>query len=100
MTTFIVPLSGYAEQFGITINNVNYTFTLTWRGSWYLDIGDSTNAPIVNGLPLVTGIDLLSPYGYLGFVGQIYMVNIAGGDNPPTFTNLGTDCIMQYVTGS
>jgi hypothetical protein len=99
MTTFTIPLAGYAETFGVALNNINYTFTITYRGSWFLDIGDLNNVPIILGLPLVTGIDLLAPYDYLGFVGQIYMINVAGGDSPPTFTNLGTDCIMQYVTG-
>ena len=98
MTTFIIPLTGVTETFNIVLNNIPYTFTVIYRGSWFLDIGDVNNVPIVQSIPLNVGEDLLAPYDYLGFVGQIFMVNVAGGDSPPTFTNLGTDCIMQYVT--
>jgi len=98
MTSFIIPLAGYAESFSIALNNVTYQLTIQWRGSWFMDIADSTNTPIVSGIAMVTGVDLLQPYGYLGFVGSMYMVNTAGGDAPPTFDNIGTDCILQYVT--
>jgi hypothetical protein len=37
------------------------------------------NLPIVNGIPLVTGVDLLAQYRYLGFSGRLW---VQGADNP------------------
>jgi len=98
MSTFTIPLSGYAETFSIALNNVTYQLTIQWRGSWFMDIADSSNTPIVSGISIVSVVDLLGSYGYLDIGGSMYMVNTAGGDAPPTFTNIGTDCILQYVT--
>ena len=96
-TTYTIPLAGYPETFSIALNNVTYQLTFLWRGSWFMDIADNTGAAIVSAIPMVIGVDLLAPYKYLGFAGSMYMVNKAGGDSPPTFTNLGTDVILTYV---
>lgn len=105
MATFIIPTTGGNETFDITLNGVEYTLQLIWRddpcgmGGWVLDIGDNQGDPLLQGIPLVTGVDLLAQYGYMNFGGQLYVQTLSGPSplDPPTFTNLGTDCQLYWV---
>lgn len=104
MTSFPIPLTGYPEAFSIALNGTNYKLTVQYRdndlGGWFLDIADSNGAPIVSGIAMITGANLLEQYGYLGIAGGagLYLVNSAGGDAAPTFSNLGTDAQLVMVT--
>lgn len=129
MTPYLVPLKPYAQQFTISLSGITYTLTLNFRalpewtetgndegivetggnsipfsidtddGGWVLDIGDANNNPIVQGIPLVTGADLLAKYGYLGFIGQLWVQSLSGNpDTTPTYANLGTNGMLFYVT--
>lgn len=103
MSTYVVPLSGSNESFSITLNTVNYGFLVMWRddpcgmGGWFIDISDSLGDPLVQGIPLITGADLLEQYGYLGFNGSLYVQTAQDPMAPPTFDNLGTDCQLYWV---
>lgn len=101
-TIFQVPVQTTGQVFTITLSGVIYTFTLLYRnvdqGGWVLDIGDANNNPIVQGIPLVTGTDLLAQYVYLGFVGGLYVQTTTDPDAVPTFTNLSVDSQLYYVT--
>jgi len=94
-TTFYeVPLSGAPQSFSISIAGATYNLRLTYQnvadGGWVLDLSDSSGNAIVQGIPLVTGADLLAQYGYLG-LGFSLVVNTDGdADAVPTFANLGT----------
>lgn len=96
-----VPLKAAQQQ----------TFTTTWpggvyrlrllytgapEGGWTLDIGDSQDRPLVCGIPLVTGADLLAEYRYLGFGGRLFV--IAAGDPavPPGFADLGAGTRLYF----
>lgn len=103
MTTFFsVPLQAQPQRFTITLSGVNYTLTVQYRniamGGWVLDIGDANNVPIAQGLPLVTGANLLAQYAYLGFVGALWVQTQSNPDAVPTFQNLGSDGLVYYVT--
>jgi hypothetical protein len=101
-TFFQVPLQAAPQRLTITLAGVQYTLTLQYRntveGGWILDIGDSNNNPIVQGIPLVTGADLLAQYAYLGFGGQLRVQTTSNPDAVPTFENLGTDGLLWFVT--
>jgi len=90
------------QQFTITLSGVTYTLTLQYRnisaGGWVLDIGDSNNNPIIQGIPLVTGANLLAQYAYLGFTGALWVQTQDDPDAVPTFENLGIDGQVYYVT--
>lgn len=66
-------------------------------GGWVLDINDIRNQPIVCGIPLVTGIDLLYQYKYLGFGGSLVVSSDGSPTTVPTFTNLGTISHLYFV---
>jgi len=86
----------------VSLSGVSYTFTLQYRnttmGGWVLDIGDANNNPLIQGIPLVTGANLLAQYAYLGFVGALWVQTLSDPDAVPTFQNLGIDGLLFYVT--
>lgn len=98
-----IPLqTGVPQTFTATLSGVKYTLTLQYRndvmGGWVLDIADSSGNPIVSGIPLVTGANLLAQYAYLGFTGGLYVQTTSDPDAVPTFTNLGDDGLLYWVT--
>ncbi len=99
-TTYLVPLSGSPEAFGITLAGVAYQFTVQWRDaadSWFLDIADNQSNPIASGIPLVTGADLLEQYAHLGIGGSLYVQSSPTPTDTPTFTNLGSASNLYFV---
>jgi hypothetical protein len=70
----------------------------TQEGMWILDIGDGDGNPLVCGIPLVVGIDLLWQYEYLKFPGMLFVASDAGDEKPPSFTNLGWTTHLYFMT--
>lgn len=101
-TYFTIPLQSQPQKFSIDLSGLTYNFTVQYRnvdmGGWYLDIADANGVPIVQGVPLVTGANLLAQYAYLGFVGALWVQTQSDPDAVPTFENLGTDGLLYYVT--
>ena len=99
-----IPLNGNAQQFYITLAGVTYRMLLMWReslwGGWFLDINDLSNNPLVQGIPLVTGADLLEQYPDLNIGGSMYVVSDGDPDATPTFDNLGTTSHLYFAVTS
>lgn len=89
------------QIFTISLNGVVYTITLFWcdaaDGGWVMNIGDAQNNPILNGVPLVTGADLLGQYEYLGIGIAIFVQTDNDPNAVPTFTNLGINSHIYYA---
>ncbi|WP_036771777.1 phage baseplate plug family protein [Photorhabdus australis] len=68
-----IPLSPINQQFDIQLDGINYKMRLIWRdiAGWILDIMTPDSEPIVTGLPLVFGTNLLEQYRHLGFNGSL-----------------------------
>lgn len=99
MSQFEIPLSPTPQKFSISLANVLYTLTLKWNpaaGVWVMDIADDSDTPIVNGIPLVSGSDLLEQYAYLGIDGAMY-AETEGSLLPPTYANLGITGHLYFV---
>jgi hypothetical protein len=101
MAVFEIPTSPEAQIFTINLAGVSYQMSLVWNtqtNTWTLNIADSAGNAILNGIPLVANVDLLTPYAYLNFGGQL----IAQTDNeintPPTYDNLGSLGHLFFVT--
>lgn len=65
---------------------------LNWNRAalcWVLDIYDVNDVPILQGVPLVCGADLLEQFAYLGLEGQLLAQTDHATDTPPTYDNLG-----------
>jgi hypothetical protein len=92
-TILEIPLvPSTAQTFTVTLVGITYTFTIQWcppAACWILNIGDLNNVPIVFGIPIITGTDLLSAFGYLDFGFQLIATSDFDNDAVPTFDNLG-----------
>lgn len=99
---FEIPLSAKPQTFKITLGGTDYRLTITYKntdeGGWVLDIADSNSVPIVSGIPLVTGCNLLEQYAHLGFAGRLWVQTSHDPDAVPTFTNLGSEAFLYWVT--
>jgi predicted Zn-dependent protease with MMP-like domain len=99
---FEIPLSPLPQRFTITLGGVDYRLTVQYRkaggAGWVLDIADPNNAPLVSGIPLVTGTDLLAQYKHLGFAGRLWVQGAGDPDNVPTYEDLGIGSHLYWVT--
>ena len=104
MALYEIPLTPEPQTFGITLAGRSLRLTVRWAespvpdipGGWLLDIMDAPDdaTPLVCGIPLVAGCDLLKPYGYLQLGGALYL----DGEEPPTLDNLGDGVGLLFAT--
>ncbi len=100
-TAYEIPTSNIPQVISISLAGVTYKLTNKWNVSgncWVLDIADTNSNPILSGIPLVTGVDLLEQYGYLNFGGQLFAQTDHDLTQVPTFTSLGVNGHLYFVT--
>ncbi len=100
MPSYEIPLSAEAQTFTISLGGADYNLSLLWNmvsNSWTLDILDAQNIPLVRGIPLVANVDLLAPYPYLNFGGQLIAQTDGSPNIPPTYDNLGANSHLYFV---
>jgi hypothetical protein len=100
-TVYEIPLSPQPQTFGITLAGTTYGFDVHWNvqnASWMIDIADASGNPIVSGIPMVTGADLLEQYSYLGFQFALVAQTDNSPDTVPTFDTLGTTSHLYAIT--
>jgi hypothetical protein len=93
MALYEVPLTATPQTLSLVIGSTSYRLSVSWcapAGYWLLDFADEDGTPIVQGIPLIAGADLLAQYSYLGIGAK--MIALSDGDllTPPTFDTLGT----------
>jgi len=99
-TVFIMPFSNVPQRFTMDIVGVTYVILCRWNESigWAIDISDADNVPLVACIPLVTGVDLLGQYEYLGIGVSLYAYTDGDQFAPPTLANLGQESNVFMVT--
>ena len=98
---FKLPLSPKPQTLSISLAGVVYKLRLTWNSqnlSWQIDIADASGNPIISGIPLVTGTDLLAPYAYMNFGGALVATTDGDTYAKPTYQNLGAAGKLLFVT--
>jgi hypothetical protein len=106
MQAFEIPLTPSPQRFSIQLGGAAYSLTFQFRnaglpgqgGTWILDIADDLGNPLVCGIPLVTGADLLAQYGYLNFGGGLMVMSDGDPAAVPTFANLGVASHLYWIT--
>lgn len=102
MANFEIPLSPNPQTFTVSLSGTEYRLTVQWRDAegagWVVDIADTSGNPIIQGIPLVTGVNLLDQYAYLGFTGVLWVQTTADPYAVPTFDNLGVDSHLYWYT--
>ena len=101
MAKYEIPLKPNSQSFAIALAGVTYNLTLIWNSilvSWVLDIADVNKNPILQGIPLVTGTDLLAPFSYLNFGGTLTCSTDNNADAIPTYNDLGSTSHLIFTT--
>lgn len=102
-SNYLIPLENVPQQFTIDLAGTTYTLINKWNDmaqSWYLDILDSAQNPIVCGMPFVTGADLLAGLAYLGIDGSLIVYTNGDSSAVPTLDNLGVDSNLYFQTAA
>lgn len=100
-TAYEVPLSSKAQEFVISLNGTSYKLTFTWNralSNWVMNMAKEDGTPVLCGVPMVTGTDLLAQYQYLGIGGALVVQTDYDPAATPTYENLGTDSHLYFVT--
>lgn len=102
MAQYTIPITTSEPQtFTVTLSAVQYRFTLRWidgtEGGWLLDIALAEDeTPLVAGVALVTGVDLLAQFPDLGIPGALWLYAV--DDLSPGYDDLGTAVQLIYET--
>lgn len=102
-TPYQVPLQPEAQQFTVSLAGVTYTLKLKWNtqnGTWVMDIMDSNQNPIISGVPLITGADLLEQFAYLGIGGSLIVQSTNDPNLVPDFQTLGATGNLFFVVAA
>ncbi len=104
-----IPLQpAQAQSLGINLNGTDYRFRLNFNasdpfstgGTWILDIGDESGVPIVCGIPLLPGQNLLAQYGYLeiGGGGALFCYGAGAAEGEiPGWDTLGVSWQLYFA---
>lgn len=102
MSTFEFPLSPNAQQMTVPIGEKEFTFRFAWSdspaGGWFIDISSLDGTPLVRGLPLTAGENVLQQFDHLGIGGEIHVQTDADPLAEPTYENLGLNGRVFLVT--
>ncbi len=100
-TAYKIPFTPQAMRMEISLGGLSYILKTYWNTPmecWVLDIYDDVDKPMVRGIPLVTGADLLQQFEYLGFGGMLLIWSTQGPwHTVPSFTSLGNNSNVYYV---
>lgn len=102
MAVYEFPLRPEAQEMQITLATIEYTVKFGWcdsaDGGWFIDVSGVDGLPIVRGVPLTAGENVLQQFAYLGFPGAIYVETDDNQLVEPTYDNLGTNGRVLFVT--
>jgi hypothetical protein len=99
-TPYEIPLSPRPQKFSIKLAGVSYKIRVYWNrlgACWVLDLADRHGTPLLLGIPLVTGIDLLAQHRHLGIAGSLLVQTDYAPDEVPAFDNLGTHGRLYFI---
>lgn len=98
-----VPLQPQAQQLYVSLNGVTYQLTLRWNAysaAWVADLASASGTPMISGFPLVTGVDLLEQFEYLGIGGALVVQSDNDPNLVPNYGSLGVTGHLYYLLGS
>jgi hypothetical protein len=101
MTVYEIPLIAAPQTLRVSLVGVLYDLTVYWcwpAQCWMFDLAiDSTGVYILRGAPLVTGVDLLAQFIYLGIGGALIVQTDNAPLAAPTFANLGQTAHFYFI---
>ena len=100
MAVFQIPLTNQNQRVQTSLLGITYILIVRWNalaGLWYLDINDVNNKPILNGLPMTAGVDLLKQFKHLGIGGYLVAQNVNAPNEPIAYTGLGVTGFLLFI---
>lgn len=95
-------LPATAQEMTITLGTKEYTVRFAWcatpEGGWFMDMYDLALEPMIRGLPLVAGVNVLQQFDYLQIPGEIRVQVDEDTLIEPTFENFGTTGKVVFIT--
>lgn len=101
----IIPLTNdpndtFSSTFKVNGKKRTFYFFLRYNTEanyWVLDISDQSKEPILNSIPLITGINIFEQYEYLK-IGKAYIVKTDDSilDDIPNDKNLSSDFVLVW----
>jgi hypothetical protein len=88
------------ERAAVPSAGQNNQMSVLWNQSsqaWLANIADESGKPIVSGIPLVTGANLVEQFGHLGFAGKFIAQTDHATTAVPTYQNLGSAGHLFFV---
>ncbi|TWA71923.1 hypothetical protein FBZ84_101189 [Azospirillum baldaniorum] len=104
MAEFEIPTIPAAQRMTITLGGTIYQLAIDWNGAascWVLDIVGQGGVGLVQGVPLVTGVNLLEQVGYLLIGGAGAEILVQSDNNPdlvPSYETLGSTGHLYFTT--
>lgn len=97
---YLFPITPQQNQsYAINVNGAQYNIDLLFvdapdatnnqMAGWELSIYDQNSDPLVLGIVLVTGENLLGQYSYLGFNFSLFCYTAGSPSVPPSWATLG-----------
>lgn len=94
-----IPLTADNQQFSIILADNSWRISLIWREIyWIMDLQNERAEPVIGGIPLVTGTDLLAPFVWMGLGFQLWVVCGDAAQDYPSKTDLGDRSHLMVVT--
>ena len=98
---FKIPFSNTPQRFNISLRGRLLTLVNRWNfidETWRIDVSDAiTFEDLILSIPLVTGINLLRQYKFVGLDGQIIVFTKSDIAAPPGYGNLGVDSNVYFL---
>lgn len=101
MNYYEVPMTPQPQRIGITLAGKPWNLGVYWNdicGKWILDIADQDQQPVLSGIPIVAGTDLLGQFQHLGFNGSLVVQTDANVNRDPGYEDLGVGSRLIFVT--
>ena len=103
MAVYEIKVSPQPQAFSVEFpNGLTYQLRLIYEFTpddcWLLDISDASGNPILCGIPLITGADLLAQFSYLNFGCSLYCTTDGDTFAVPKFYNLGVNAHLWIST--
>lgn len=101
--TVLIPTIPGPQQFLVTLNGVQYQFTIRWNATascYVLDIADNGGNAIVGSLALVPGSTLLGQFAYLQLGFDLFVQSSINVGATPQFADLGITAQLYAVIAS
>lgn len=104
MTVYDFPLRADVgpQKMSITLGTVEYKIRFYYAnvpdGGWFMDVRDLSDDPLVLGLALTAGENVVQQFDYLGFEGGIGVCVDFDYTLEPTYDNFGKNGKVQFIT--